>query len=52
MHYDETASLCDWHVPKAHYLESWGDCESIDGTQSIIQPLISCLLYTSDAADE
>ena len=50
MHYDETASLCDWHVPKAHYLESWGDCESIDGTQSIIQPLIS-QLYKDSLSD-
>src|SRR5262249_32719537 len=21
---DETAALCHWHVPEAHYLESWG----------------------------
>ena len=42
-HYDETGVLCDWHIPKAHYLESWGDCESIDGTISITQPLISPL---------
>ena len=24
---DETAALCTWHVPQAHYLESWGDAK-------------------------
>ena len=37
---DETARLCQWHVPATHYLESWGDARAFDGTASIIQPLI------------
>ncbi len=40
---DETSSLCDWHIPAQHYLESWGDIRAIDGTASIIQPLIAPL---------
>jgi molybdopterin-containing oxidoreductase family iron-sulfur binding subunit len=42
-HYDETAFRCQWHVPRAHYLESWGDVRAFDGTASIIQPLIAPL---------
>ena len=38
---DETAELCHWHVPAAHYLESWGDARAYDGTISVIQPLIA-----------
>jgi MoCo/4Fe-4S cofactor protein with predicted Tat translocation signal len=40
---DETSELCHWHVPEAHYLESWSDTRSYDGTVSIIQPLIQPL---------
>jgi Fe-S-cluster-containing dehydrogenase component len=36
----ETAPLCDWFVPEAHFLESWGDARAFDGTASIAQPLI------------
>ena len=42
-HYDETSFLCQWHVPKTHYLEAWGDVRAFDGTASIIQPLIAPL---------
>ncbi len=40
---DETAELCHWHIPEAHYLESWSDARASDGTASIIQPLIAPL---------
>ena len=38
--YDETAELCQWHVPSTHYLEMWSDARSVDGTVSIVQPLL------------
>ena len=37
---NETSRLCTWHVPRAHYLESWGDARTWDGTLGIVQPLI------------
>jgi len=40
---NETAALCRWRVPEAHYLESWSDVRAFDGTASIIQPLIAPL---------
>jgi molybdopterin-containing oxidoreductase family iron-sulfur binding subunit len=40
---DETGSRCDWHVPESHYLEAWGDILAIDGTPSLIQPMIEPL---------
>jgi MoCo/4Fe-4S cofactor protein with predicted Tat translocation signal len=40
---DETSALCDWFVPAAHQLETWGDGRSMDGTVSIAQPLIQPL---------
>ena len=42
---DETADpkICDWHLPSAHYLESWGDARTADGTLFSVQPLIEPL---------
>ena len=37
---DETSSKAEWHVPHAHYLESWGDARAVGGTLSVVQPLI------------
>ena len=43
LHDDETSRLCTWHLSRAHYLESWGDARTFDGTASIVQPLIEPL---------
>jgi molybdopterin-containing oxidoreductase family iron-sulfur binding subunit len=40
---DETGSNCRWHVPESHYLEAWGDILAVDGTPSIMQPMIEPL---------
>jgi len=40
---DETGSRCHWHVPGSHYLEAWGDILAIDGTPSLLQPVIEPL---------
>jgi len=40
---DETADACQWHLPEAHYLETWGDARAFDGTVTIQQPLIEPL---------
>jgi MoCo/4Fe-4S cofactor protein with predicted Tat translocation signal len=42
-HVDETAAHSHWHIPEAHFLESWSDARAFDGTTSIVQPLISPL---------
>ncbi|MGI8743158.1 MAG: TAT-variant-translocated molybdopterin oxidoreductase [Bryobacteraceae bacterium] len=40
---NETSELCHWHLPEAHYLESWSDTRAYDGTVTFIQPLIAPL---------
>ena len=39
-HEDATSELSQWHVPLAHYLESWGDTLTADGGYLSIQPMI------------
>jgi len=51
LYHDETAQLCHWHIPEAHYLESWQDVRARDGTASIVQPLIQPL-YRGRTAHE
>jgi MoCo/4Fe-4S cofactor protein with predicted Tat translocation signal len=39
-HEDATSDLSQWHVPLAHYLESWGDALTSEGSYLAIQPMI------------
>ncbi len=48
---DETVSEVTWHIPGTHFLESWGDARSFDGTISLAQPLIAPL-YDGKSAYE
>ncbi|MGE0548433.1 MAG: TAT-variant-translocated molybdopterin oxidoreductase [Kofleriaceae bacterium] len=40
---NETSEKSTWHVPRAHFLEAWGDTCTWDGTVTIAQPLIAPL---------
>jgi len=48
---NETSEICHWHIPAVHYLESWGDARTYDGTVTIVQPLIAPL-YEGRTAHE
>ncbi len=37
---DETSALTTTHIAGAHYLESWGDARTVDGTIVPVQPMI------------
>ena len=37
---DETSRIANVHIAAAHYLESWGDARTVDGTIVPIQPMI------------
>jgi len=43
---DETAAESLWHLPRSHYLETWGDVRAFDGTATVMQPLIEPLYNT------
>lgn len=40
---DETSRASSWHVPQAHFLETWGDARAFDGSIRLAQPLIEPL---------
>ncbi len=40
MRTDATAHAATWHVPAAHYLESWSDARSAKGVHTLVQPMI------------
>jgi len=42
-HADESAVGATYFIPAAHYLESWGDARTGDGTYTAVQPLIEPL---------
>ncbi len=48
---DETSQWSQWHIPEAHYLETWSDSRAFDGTTTIQQPLVEPL-YGSKSAHE
>ena len=42
-HADETAQLCQWHLPLSHSLESFGDARAVDGSATLMQPVVAPL---------
>lgn len=47
---DETSQACTWHLNGVHTLEAWSDVRALDGTASIVQPLIAPLFDGRTAA--
>jgi molybdopterin-containing oxidoreductase family iron-sulfur binding subunit len=43
LYQDETSQLCRWHLPAAHFLETWSDLLGSEDTGTILQPAISPL---------
>jgi molybdopterin-containing oxidoreductase family iron-sulfur binding subunit len=43
LYQNETSTFCHWNVASAHPFESWGDARGVEGTVTIMQPLIAPL---------
>jgi molybdopterin-containing oxidoreductase family iron-sulfur binding subunit len=48
---NETAAASKWHLPEAHFLESWGDAATGTGVASIQQPVIEPIFGGRSAAE-
>ena len=48
---NETSAVATWHLPEAHFLETWGDLQHVTGTTSIQQPMIEPLFGGKSAAE-
>ena len=48
---DETSAICKYVAPNNHFLESWGDCEPKPGFYSLVQPTITPIFNTRQAAE-
>lgn len=42
---NETSARSHWVIPETHFLEEWGDAVAVDGTYSVVQPLIRPIWY-------
>jgi molybdopterin-containing oxidoreductase family iron-sulfur binding subunit len=40
LHVTATMAACEWQIPLEHELETWTDARAMDGTASIVQPLV------------
>jgi Fe-S-cluster-containing dehydrogenase component len=41
---DETAACSQWHLPALHPFETWSDLRALDGSASIVQPVLAPLV--------
>jgi len=48
---DETTQLCDLVLPDNHWLESWGDAVTVNGTLALQQPTLDPVFDTRSTAD-
>ncbi len=48
---DETSVLCDLVLPDNHWLESWGDAQSMSGQISLQQPTLDSVFDTKSTTD-